>query len=263
MGMAVEGSGLCIDAGSSNWATTDVGRTSAMGMRHLVGLRSLEDPRIYTVFEEWLTTRFINPALRTVETFIPERGADLAAQDYRPARGNGPNRRVFLWGRPDFVGVGATGRDLALYFAYADMLEGPDYAWRVHYFAGTLDDGAPRFSDLQSDAVTLDLDATLRGIQPQEPYDIVDQMSIAWAEPLNKWVMFYGGGMVNAPSDWLPHCGLVEFGAAECRQVDRRRGPHARRTSHGVHGRRRRTLEAVIRICYSSTSTQTVVCLPP
>ena len=68
-------------------------------------MRSLTDPRQYTDVHEWLTNKFTNPAVRTVADFVPERGPGRAKQDYRSAGGAGGNRRVFLWGRPGFIGV--------------------------------------------------------------------------------------------------------------------------------------------------------------
>ena len=87
------------------------------------------------------------------------------------------------------------------------------------YYAGTAD-GAAKFSPNESDAVAVDLDSTVEGVQAEEVIDIVNQMSVAWVEPLGKWVMFYGGGLTTLPSQVLPNCGVLElFSGIECKDV--------------------------------------------
>ena len=98
--------------------------SAASALKNLVGVRSASDPRRYLNTREWLTNKFSNVTPRTVRDFVPARGAGAAHQDYRIATGAGRNQRVFLWGRPGFIGVSARGRPLGLYFAYADMPTG-------------------------------------------------------------------------------------------------------------------------------------------
>lgn len=206
-GAPVPGSGLCVDRGSSVWRNSEAGRFASIALKHLVGIRSLDDARNYTDTREWLSNRFANAAARTVHAFDP---ANPQRADYRPARAPSAQARVLLWGRPGFIGVGATGRPLGLYFAMADLPPGPGFDWKLQYYAGAGPDGRPRFSPNERDAQPADLDAALPGIQPEQ-HDIVDQMSLSWVEPLGRWVMFYGGGMVNNPTPELPRCGVLEF----------------------------------------------------
>jgi hypothetical protein len=218
-GKPVAGSGFCIDPSSSVWADTGVGRTSSVAVKNLTGIRSKEDPRRYTEIKEWLTNKFSNVTPRTVQDFVPARGP--GNQDYRIAEGAGANQRVFLWGRPGFMGVKATGRSLGLYFAYVDMPVGDDLEWTLHYYAGSDARGVPQFSSNERDAVAVDLDSTQQGIQPVEQYDIVDQMTFTWVGSLKRWVMLYGGGLINLTSPILPTCGLLEFFVgAECKSVE-------------------------------------------
>jgi len=224
-GAAVAGSGFCVDRGSSIWADSAIGRTNAMSVKLLVGTRSLENPKIYTPDHEWRTNRFLNVALRTVNNFDPAAATDeanaAARPDYGPADGSGKNPRVFLWGRPGFIGVGRAGRNLGLYFAYVDLPAGADYTWSPQYFTGVDEHGRPHFSDRESDAAAADLDSSLPGVQATEVHDVVNQVSIAWVGELNKWVMFYGGGMVNLPIEpVLSRCGILElFAGQECTDV--------------------------------------------
>jgi hypothetical protein len=210
-------SGFCIDRSSTVWAETPTGRVSSSGLRVLIGMRSKSDPRKYTDTRTWLTNKFVNVTARTVDDFAPAGGT--------PA--------VLLWGRPGFVGVGANGRSLGLYFGYVDMPQGADYAWKVNYYTGT-QDGVPQFSANEAEAAPLDLDAGETGTQPAEPHDVVHQMSVSFVEALNKWVMFYGGGISVLPSPVLPSCGVLElFARFECKDVDIGNGGiHMRTADH-------------------------------
>jgi hypothetical protein len=216
----VAGSGFCTDPSSSAWANTEVGRISGMGFKNLIGLRSTSDPRRYTDTKAWFTNKFSNATVRTVRDFVPARGSGHANQDYRTGAGSGDHHRVFLWGRPGFIGVAARGRSLGLYFAYVDMPAGPGFRWDVHYYTGTDAKGIPQFSTSEKAAIAVDLDSKQQGVQAGEVHDVVDQMSVAWVEPLKKWVMFYGGGMIKLPSQFLPSCGVLEFFTrSECKYV--------------------------------------------
>lgn len=231
-GEPIAGSGFCVDTSSSAWADTPVGRISGVAVYNLVGLRSTDDPRRYTHVRRWLTNKFSNPAIRTVAHVDPAHAVDTADRNNAVADGAGSAQRVFFWGRPGFVGVGARQRSLALYFAFVDMPVGPDFAWNVRYFTGTDAHGRPQFSPDEHRAVGVDLDSTRAGVQTEEIWDIVDQVSIAWVEPLGKWVMLYGGGMVTLPTKELPRCGVLElFARAECSDVVAGKGAIHMRTA--------------------------------
>jgi len=222
-------SGFCVDRGSSAWADTAIGRSSGTTVKLLVGIRDTDDPARYHVFQEWQTNRFMNPAVRTVQAFTP----GVGDHDFKPASSPGGASRVFVWGRPGFIGVGTAGRDLELYFAWTDLPRGNEQSWSPHYFAGLDEQGQPRFSERETEAAAIDLDSSQPGVQAEEIHDIVDQVSIAWVEPLRKWVMIYGGGMVNLPIEpMLPTCGVLElFTGSECTQVRIGNGAFRMRTA--------------------------------
>ena len=216
-GKAIENSGFCSDRTSTVWADSPAGRASSTALAQRIGRRSHSDPRKYADIHKWLTTKFVNMTARTVERFEPEKGS--GQQDYSKARGTGGSRRVLLWGRPGFIGVGASGRFLGLYFAYVDMPAAPDYHWVVHFYSGNAD-GVPQFSLDEAEAIPLDLDATAPGSQPAEVHDVVQQMSVVWVEALGKWLMFYGGGISTLPTQALPNCGVLQlFTGSECKKV--------------------------------------------
>jgi hypothetical protein len=68
--------------------------------------------------------------------------------------------------------------------------------------------------------VAVDLDSQRAGVQAAEVHDLVNQVTVSWVEPLGKWVMFYGGGMIKLPTPILPNCGVLElFARDECKDV--------------------------------------------
>lgn len=236
-GKPVPGTGFCADRSSSAWANTEVGRISGIGVKQLIGVRSTADPRRYSDTVEWLTNKFANPAVRTVRDFVPARGSRHAKQDYRVPERTGGDQRIVLWGRPGFIGVGARGRTLGMYFAYVDLPAGPKVKWDLNYYTGTDARGVPQFSNDERAAVAVDLDAAQDGVQPQEIHDVVDQMSIAWVEPLKKWVMLYGGGIIDLPTPLLQTCGVLEFFTrSECKDVSVGNGAIRMRTADDPWG---------------------------
>ena len=223
----VPSSGLCVDPTSALRTGPVSNLLSAIGIRVLIGARDEATPKRYGNVHEWLTNKFVNTTTRTVEGFDPAR----AQQDYRPAQGPGGNRRVFLWGRPGFIGVAKNGRSLPMYFAFSDMPADAAHAWRFNYYAGSAN-GAARFSPDEKDAQPLDLDSSRTGVQAEELHDIANQMSVAWVEPLGKWVMFYGGGLTRLPTPVLKQCGVLElFVGAECTAVNMGNGAVRMRTA--------------------------------
>lgn len=218
-GQPVPNSGFCVDRGSTAWADTPTGRVAGVALNQRIGIRSKTDPRKYGGVQVWLTNRFANVTARPVQHFVPANDRGETEADYRGAHGADASQRVFLWGRPGFIGVNATGRTLGLYFAYVDLPRGEDFAWEPHYFTG-IENGVPQFSPDEGAAQPLDLDATQDGIQVAEVHDLAHQMSVSWVEPLKKWVMFYGGGIIKLPTPALPNCGVLElFTRYECKQV--------------------------------------------
>jgi hypothetical protein len=219
-GAPVPGSGFCADETSGLRGQPVSNLLSAAGFRVLIGIRNAAEPKKYGDIREWLTNKFINVTVRTVRSFDPAEQASGAGQDYRPANGAGGKQRLFLWGRPGFIGVAKNGRTMSAYFAYADMPAGPGYEWKLNYYAGTAD-GLARFSPHEKEAAPLDLDSSRAGVQADEVHDIVNQVSVAWIEPLKKWAMFYGGGLTALPTAALPACGVLQlFVGAECTDVN-------------------------------------------
>ena len=190
------GGGFCIDDTNSFYQPADDGlaRLNSVASRLEVGA---EDPANQDSYyaRGWQTRRFFNLTVRAVNDFLPTRESG-AGNDYNlPDASTTGRERLFLWGRPGFVGTKAAGRSAKLYFAYVDM---PDYAadgrveWAPQYYVGT-SNGVPQFSPNQRMAKALDL--TGAPTADTEAWDVVNHMSIAFVKSVNKWVMFYGGDL--------------------------------------------------------------------
>ncbi len=225
-------SGLCVDHSVSTYANTPLGRVNAVVVQNLIGTRDLATPRKYSTDHRWYTSKFMNATFRSVRDFDPAQAGKPAEADFRPVDSAGPRSRVFIWGRPHFIGVNAIGRTLSQYFAYVDLPRATDYAWKPMYFTGTDANGEPRFSPNEIDARPVDMDASTAGVQPNDPIDLVNQQTIVWVPELKKWVMFFSGGIFAVPLPNLPTCGLLElFAGADCTKVDKGNGGFKMRTS--------------------------------
>jgi hypothetical protein len=192
------GPGFCQDRSTSIYdPNLDLGRTQAVVVRHDVGVTTPADP-LHFKTQAWATQRFFNATLRTVTDFDASR-AEGIGNDYTPALGNSlPRAGVFLWGRPNFGGIGASGHDARLYLAWVPMpARGADghFDWQPRFFTGLDAHAQPTFSAREVDARALDLDASQAGDQPTEVHDYIAQMSISWVPSLKRFVMFYGGGI--------------------------------------------------------------------
>lgn len=231
-GKPLAASGLCVDHSSSTYANTPLGRKNAAVVMNLIGTRDLATPKKYSTDHRWYTSKFMNASFRTVRDFQPPQAGKSATPDFRLADGAGPHSRVFIWGRPHFIGVTAVGRTLSQYFAYVDLPGGPGYAWKPQYFTGTDASGQPHFSTNEHDAKPVDMDSTKAGVQAADPDDIVNQQSIVWVPELKKWVMFFSGGIFSIPLPNLPTCGLLElFAGADCKKVNVGNGGFKMRTA--------------------------------
>ena len=177
-----EGRGLCVDPTNSLWLTQSAAQPQQPDRRllatHWVYVAA-EDPARPSVFEattRFATAKFLNPAALTVAAFDPD---DPSRNDYRDGRDT-----LLVWGRPWWSATGGA-RSLVylLYNRLAPTTPGGAMPWAPRYFAGYREDGRPRWSDREADAAPL---------YPSE-FDIVNQLSVSWVEPLRAWVMLYGG----------------------------------------------------------------------
>lgn len=156
-----------------------------------------DQPESYAIGAEYNTNKFINATARTVKHFDP---ANPDANDYTSGY-----ETLLLWGRPGFVGH--DGYQTLPFFAYQPLANLIDeqsgkIAWAPHYFAGYDEAGNPKWSDNEVDAQpiygideNLVKDATGRWQYTWKfpEMDYVNQMTVSYVEPLQRWVMLYGG----------------------------------------------------------------------
>jgi hypothetical protein len=222
----VEKGGYCRDPDTSIDDGERLGQLLASAQIIQVGVESADQPGLFQT-TPWITNKFTNVAVRTVEDFDPERPAG-EGNDYRPASGaDSGSEKVLLWGRPNYVGAQARKREAQLYFAVADMpaldADGAPI-WSPRYFAGLDDDGRPRFVSEQSAAVPLDLSGGAS--DPHESVDLVNQMSVSWVEPIARWVLIYGGDLdLGVARYYNPGAARDPDGAIQIRFAEQPWGP--------------------------------------
>jgi hypothetical protein len=223
------GGGICQDRTSSVYNTTDDGRILASALMMEVTNASTTTPTRYDG-QPWATNKFYNPTTTTVRDFDPTRVNGMG-DDYRVADAANQSRsKVFVWGRPGYAGPRGKGRDVRLYFAYVDMptyTANGHFGWAPQFYTGTVD-GKPQFSADQTKAVALDLSGGAG--DSTEAYDIVNQFSVSWVEPIKQWVMLYGGDLSQGVLDVLLGSGKGDVvrdpeGAIHARFADHPWGP--------------------------------------
>ena len=218
--------GVCQDQTSSAYADTNAEdrRILSVVLRNRVGNADQShgwDEVYYT--QEFATNKFNNLSTRTVRDFVPTRPVGSTSNVFSPGTGaSGGNEKVFLWGRPNYMGYGSRGASAKLYFAYASM---PSYSgtgsigFVANYFtgfgatAGCSSGGAtgayPCFSTNPSLARALNL-GTSGSDNAAEPLDIVNQHTVSWVPALGKFVMLYGGDM---PPSFLEYLAGPNYGS--------------------------------------------------
>ena len=188
---------ICVDPTSTRGDSTPAGILRKAVFRLRVGNAdpALEE-QYYT--RTWDTHKFSNTSATTVESYSLAAAANHlrtgspSVGNPQPASGTSTGvEKVFLWGRPGFIG--SSSFQAKLYFAVAEV---PSYsstgnfAWQPWYYAGDVN-GNPTFSDVETNA------AALKDINGStvEPIDIANQHSVRFVAELNKWVLLYGGDL--------------------------------------------------------------------
>lgn len=194
-GTCTEKGGYCRDPQTSIDDGSAIGRVMSVAQRLRVGVATDAGLSELAV-TPWVTNKLMNAFASAVRDFDEARPHG-EGNDYRAPTGEQLERaRILVWGRPSYIGAQAHGRQAQLYLALAELPESNEAGtprWRARYFAGLDDDGAPRFIAEQRDAVPLDLSGGDGA--PDEPHDIINQMAVSWLEPLERWVMLYGGDL--------------------------------------------------------------------
>ena len=184
---------VCVDKDSPNYGSGSFAGAVLFNME--LGVPDGSSPEHHAVVHTWPTSRFSAPVIRTVRGFDP---TAKQVADPRPAEGvvTG-SEKLFVWGRPGFGGAQFWNRDAKLYLAYVELssLSPAETAhFQPKFFAGKNLRGVPQWSYDEADAKPLNLSGGL--FDPtEEALDVTNWNSISWVEPLQRWVMLYGGDL--------------------------------------------------------------------
>jgi hypothetical protein len=143
-----------------------------------------EKPDDFAIGAHFPSNRFVNAAARGVAHFDPD---DPSQNDYRPG-----GHTLLVWGRRAFFGThGYAALPYLLYQPLEDLVDDEgNIAWSPRFFAGLDEDGKPTWSELEADA------QPIYGLDDGESeFDLVSHMTLSWVEPLERWVMLYGGSL--------------------------------------------------------------------
>jgi hypothetical protein len=155
-----------------------------------------ERPEDYATGSRFITNKFMNLTARTVTHFDPDHPEQ---NDYSPG-----NETLLVWGRPSFTGHdGFQALSFFLYQPLQDFIDGAGkIAWSPRFFAGYDALGNPAWSATESDAqpiygvdenLSRGSDGRWRWNWQYPEFDYVNQVSMTFVEPLQRWIMLYGG----------------------------------------------------------------------
>jgi hypothetical protein len=215
----------CTDSHSSQYDGSSRGRAASVMSQLFFSQPRGEDLTTYDVVGTFPTNVFSHAVTRTVTRF----SGKLSDSDYSQGYG-----QLLLWGRPAMHAE--EGRQARMYFATLPLplpLPLTEAALRPRFYAGSEDSGEPKWSDDAADAAPLAMDGQING-DPSEPQGIVTTSTVSWlGEPINQWVMMYGGDLPDALlADPNGTRGLEHTGAIMLRFADHPWGPWSPAAEH-------------------------------
>ena len=161
-------------------------KTGSAAQAYYLHIGERVGPVSYISRAMFLTNKYLNLTARAVRAFDPD---DPRRNDYRVGGG-----ALLVWGRPGFEDQDRSG-EAPPYFLYHPLpfeVSGERIVFQPRYLRDTPAGGAV-FRTNQADATPL-----YRG-----EFDPVNHMAVSWVEPLEQWVMIYGGSVtdVSDPND--------------------------------------------------------------
>ena len=137
-------------------------------------------PAAYVTRALFLTNKYLNLTGRAVGAFDPN---DPSKRDYRAGHG-----ALVMWGRPGFDDLSSDGEAPPYFMVHPLPLQvsGDRIVFEPRYFSGLVD-GEPAFTDDQAEAVPL----------YTGEFEPVNHAAISWIEPLERWLMIYGGSSTD------------------------------------------------------------------
>jgi hypothetical protein len=181
-----EENGLCFDPGSSGGEALPTPQNFAA--ERLIAVSTLPfSPNRFRVGYTFATNKFLNATSRVIgrlNEHYPKNNI------YEPS--DHPHE-LLMWGRPNFLAVPPSSSDVYLLHHRLNILNGPGTSvnWQPRYFAGLDDEGDPTWTDDQVSAAPVIDDETVLQVQ---------QFSVAWVAPINRFVMLYSGRFPRIPS---------------------------------------------------------------
>lgn len=176
---------FCVDPGSSTWPTEGARAGTRLIATSNLGL----NPQHFSLGYTFATNKFLNATSRVVRMFNER---DPRKSDYKSS----PSAtELLMWGRPNFQAwPPATTSDAYLLHHPLATLDGPGTAidWQPRYFAGLDNAGLPVWTNDQIFATPV--------IADKELVDVL-QLSVAWVEPIKRFVMLYSGRPPYTPPD--------------------------------------------------------------
>lgn len=185
-GLLCEGDIFCVDPGSS---LAGLPGGSLAGERLIAASTSAPNPPDFQLGYTFATNKFLNATARVVREFEEE---DTESNDYRSS---GQPTELLMWGRPSFLSLPPdASADVYLLHHPLDALDGPgtDVAWQPRYFAGLDSNDDPVWTNDQIFATPV--------LEGEEIIQVL-QFSVAWVEPINRFVMLYSGRLPQIPAN--------------------------------------------------------------
>ena len=182
------------DAGETtpDWYESDARKGLAQAL--YVARKTPDESGDFVATQRFVTHRFLNLSLRTVAFFD---AGNPVNNDYRPG-----HHTLLGFGRPSFVAQGGAQSLPFLFYVTLPQRADEPLDFTPHFFAGVDAAGRPRWTLVEEEAQPIygqarlvSQDGATRIQFPQPEFDYVNQMSVSFVEPLQRWVMLYGGDL--------------------------------------------------------------------
>lgn len=185
-GLQCHANGFCYDPQSSGGLTMLYPQNFAV--ERLIAVSRLPvAPNRFRVGYRFATNKFFNATTRVVRRFNEH---NPKANIYEPT--DSP-RELLMWGRPSFLAFPPNSSSVYLLHHRLKTLDGPGTSvdWAPRYFAGLDAKGDPTWTDDQVAAAPVIDNETIIQVQ---------QFSVAWVEPIERFVMLYSGRFPRVPA---------------------------------------------------------------
>jgi hypothetical protein len=177
------------DGGGPTWYSDDPRRAVAQPI-YIASSFWPDRREDYATGALFVTNKFTNISARAIANFDFDHPEN---NDYRAG-----SQTLLVWGRPAWLGTnGFQPLMFLLAQPLANLLAADgSIQWAPKFFAGDAQDNRPQWSDSEVDAQPVYGAADW---QEKPEFDVVNQFAVSYVEPLERFVLVYGGGT----SDWI------------------------------------------------------------